>query len=129
MTDVVASSRSVNLALAKTESGVQNRKRNMRSQLRAEPGNMHWQQECLLKDLLDAHDEAMRDIRPQKPGLPAMKGREQMRSFRQALKDEGFAVPMTKLWRRLELARHTTSYKLSQAPESINARLADPVSK
>lgn len=71
---MAASSRSFNLAPAKTESGVQGRKRSMESQLRAEPGDMHWQQEDQLKDLQDAYGEAKRDIRPQKPGLPAMKG-------------------------------------------------------
>ncbi|WP_313643260.1 hypothetical protein [Stenotrophomonas sp.] len=52
-----------------------------------------------------------------------------MRSFPQGLNDEGFVVPMTTLCRRRELARHTSSYKPSQVPENVNAKLADPVSK
>ncbi len=52
-----------------------------------------------------------------------------MRSFPQGLNDEGFVVPMTTLCRRRELARHTSSYKPSQVPENVNAKLADPVNK
>lgn len=50
-----------------------------------------------------------------------------MRSVQQGLKDEGFAVPMTKLCRWLEVACRTTYYKPARAPAKINAELAAPI--
>lgn len=50
-----------------------------------------------------------------------------MRSIQQGLKDEGFAVPMTKLCGWFEVARRTTCYKLTRVPAKINAELAAPI--
>jgi len=50
-----------------------------------------------------------------------------MRSVQQGLKDEGFAVPMTKLCRWFEVARRTTYYKPAKAPAKINAELVAPI--
>ena len=50
-----------------------------------------------------------------------------MRSVQQGLKDEGFAVPMTKLCRWFEVARRTAYYKPIKAPAKINAELAAPI--
>ena len=63
----------------------------------------------------------------EKIGLPAGKGRELMRSVQQGLKNDGFAVPMTKLCRWFEVARRTTYYKPTRAPAKINAKLAEPI--
>ncbi len=50
-----------------------------------------------------------------------------MRSVQQGLKDEGVAVPMTKLCRWFEVARRTTYYKPTRAPAKVNAELAEPI--
>jgi len=50
-----------------------------------------------------------------------------MRSFRQGLKEEGFAVPMTKLCRWFEVTRRTTCYKPARASAKINAESAAPI--
>ena len=51
-----------------------------------------------------------------------------MRSVQQGLKDEGFAVPMTKLCRWFEVARRTTYYnKPTRAPAKVKAELAAPI--
>jgi putative transposase len=50
-----------------------------------------------------------------------------MRSVQQGLKDEGVAVPMTKLCRWFEVARRTTYYKPTRAPAKVNPELAAPI--
>ena len=51
-----------------------------------------------------------------------------MRSVQQGLKEEGFAVPMTKLCRWFEVARRTTYYnKPTRAPAKVKAELAAPI--
>lgn len=47
-----------------------------------------------------------------------------MRSVQQGLKDDGFAVPMTKLCRWFEVARRTMYYKPSRAPAKVKPELA-----
>lgn len=48
-----------------------------------------------------------------------------MRSVQQGLKDEGFAVPMTKRCRWFEVARRTTYYKPTRAPAKVKPELAE----
>ena len=50
-----------------------------------------------------------------------------MRSVQQGLRDDGFAVPMTKLCRWFEVARRTTYYKPSRAPAKVKPELAEPI--
>lgn len=50
-----------------------------------------------------------------------------MRSIQQGLKEEGFAVPMTKLCRWFEVARRTTYCKLTRTPAKVKAELAEPI--
>ena len=50
-----------------------------------------------------------------------------MRSVQQGLKDEGVAVPMTKLCRWFEVARRTMYYKPARAPAKVNPELAVPI--
>ncbi len=50
-----------------------------------------------------------------------------MRSIQQGMKDEGFAVPMTKLCRWFEVARRTTYYKPTRAPAKVKPELAAPI--
>jgi len=99
-TTVAAASRQFDLTPAEIESWIEDGKRGMESALRAKPEDVREQYERQLKDLQEAYGEAMLEIRARKnAGLPAGKGRELMRSVQQGLKDEGVAVPMTKLCR------------------------------
>jgi hypothetical protein len=50
-----------------------------------------------------------------------------MRSVQQGLKDEGFAVPMTKLCRWFEVARRTMYYKPTRASAKVKPELAEPI--
>lgn len=50
-----------------------------------------------------------------------------MHSVEQGLKDEGFAVPMTKLCRWFEVARRTTYCKPTRAPAKVKPELATPI--
>ena len=50
-----------------------------------------------------------------------------MRSVQQGLKDEGYAVPMTKLCRWFEVARRTTYYKPTRSPAKVKPELAEPI--
>jgi len=50
-----------------------------------------------------------------------------MRSVQQGLKDEGFAVPMTKLCRWFEVARRTMYYKPTRSPTRVKPELAKPI--
>jgi len=45
-----------------------------------------------------------------------------MRSVQQGLKDEGVAVPMTKLCQWFSVARRTTYYKPTRSPAKIKTR-------
>ncbi|WMJ67632.1 hypothetical protein [Stenotrophomonas sp. 24(2023)] len=60
-----------------------------------------------------------------KAALPAGKGRELVLSIRPGLKDEDVAVPMTKLCKKLGVARRTTHYKSTKVLVTVNSTLVE----
>ena len=50
-----------------------------------------------------------------------------MLSVQQGLKDEGVAIPMTKLCQWFGVARRTTYYKPTRSPAKVKAELAEPI--
>lgn len=127
-TTAAAASRQFELTPAEIESWLEDGKRRMENALRAKPEDVRLavrapaQRPAGSLWRSDARDSCAKKI-----GFPAGKGRELMRSVQQGLKDEGFAVPMAKLYRWFEVARRTTYYKPNRAPAKINAELAAPI--
>jgi len=124
---VAVASRQFDLTPAEIESWVEDGKRGMENALRAKPEDVREQYERQLNDLQEAYGEAMREIRREKVGVPAGKGRELMRSVQQGLKAEGIAVPMTKLCRWFGVARRTTYYKPTRSPARVKPELGEPI--
>ena len=50
-----------------------------------------------------------------------------MLSVQQGLKDEGVAIPMTRLCQWFGVARRTTYYKPTRSPAKVKAELAEPI--
>jgi len=50
-----------------------------------------------------------------------------MRSVQQGLKEEGIAVPMTKLCQWFGVARRTTYYKPTRGAAKVKPELAEPI--
>jgi hypothetical protein len=94
-TTTAAASRQFDLTPTEIERWVEEGKRGMEHTRRSKSQDVRKQQERQLKDLQEAHDEAMLSIHARKKsGIPAGEGRELLLSVQQDTSNDGAPVPI-----------------------------------
>lgn len=98
----------------------------MENALRTNPLDIREQYEKKIKQLQEAHGEAMLEPRAKKIAAPAGRVREVTETIRRGLKEESVIVSISPQCRWFEVPGRTFYYRSVTTPPKVQHRLAEP---